>query len=156
MIARKREVLAEGMAFEPIIGEDAPKVRVAGKKHPVHVEYFALQPSRIRPQRRDSRNRSIFRSRTLHHDPAIRRQGKQHVDHFEPFGTARVINTCDLHQLLILVLVAQHAKHVFDTVTLHGEQQLTMFLMGAEQMIAQRLAERTLQPVDHGKAGRGM
>ena len=51
-IAGQREVLAQRIALEAIIGEDAAQVGVAGEEHAVHVEHFALEPAGDRHRRR--------------------------------------------------------------------------------------------------------
>jgi hypothetical protein len=80
-IAGEREVLAERMALEAIVGEDAAQVRVAGKDHAVHVEHFAFEPAGDRPQRGDGRHRSGFLGGgDLDHDAVVLRQREQHVD----------------------------------------------------------------------------
>src|SRR5262245_25499337 len=48
-VAREREILAERMADEAVVGEDAAKVRVASEQDPVEVEGLALVPVRGRP-----------------------------------------------------------------------------------------------------------
>jgi len=54
------------------------------------------------------------------------------------------------------VVVAQDAQHVLDALALHGEQQLAVLFMHIEQVRAERLAQRVLQPVDLREAGCGM
>ena len=50
--AGEREVLAQRMAFEAIIGKQAAQVRMAGKQHAIEVVGFALEPVGARDRRR--------------------------------------------------------------------------------------------------------
>ena len=42
--AGQREVLAQRMAFEAIVGQQPPQVRMAREKYPVEIVGFALEP----------------------------------------------------------------------------------------------------------------
>ena len=62
-VADQREVLAERMTHETVIGEDAAQIRVTFKHDAVQVECFALEPVHARPdagQRRHHRQRVVF------------------------------------------------------------------------------------------------
>jgi hypothetical protein len=55
-IAGEREILAQWIAGETIVGENAPQIGIAPKGNAVHVEGFALEPARGRVKRYARRN----------------------------------------------------------------------------------------------------
>ena len=56
-IAGQREVLAQRMALEAVVGEDAAQVRMVGEEHAVEVPGLALEPAGRAEHRRDRRHR---------------------------------------------------------------------------------------------------
>ena len=109
-IAGLREVLAQRIALEPIVGEDAAKVGIAGESHAVHVEHLALEPAGDRPQPGHARHRRILVGRDLEADAVVLGHRQQVIIDLEPLGPLGIVDPGDLHQLLIAELVAGDAR----------------------------------------------
>src|SRR6187399_834780 len=60
-VADQREVLAERMADEAVVGEDAAQIRVTGEKNAEQVERLALEPVGTRPDVDQRIDDGIFR-----------------------------------------------------------------------------------------------
>ena len=77
----------------------------------------------------------------------VLRQREQHVDHFEPLIAARVVDPGDLHQLLVVVLVAQQPQRILDPLALDPEHDLAVLLLRGQQHVAERGGESVLHAV---------
>src|SRR5215472_15363703 len=67
-IAGEREILAQRMALEPVIGEEAPEIRMIGKEDAVEVPRFALEPPGGTEHGNDGRDRPGLVGHDLHAD----------------------------------------------------------------------------------------
>ncbi len=126
------------MAFKAVIGEDAAQIGVAREQHAVQIEHFAFEPACVGPEPGNRRHGGRLAGRNLHHQAVIFGDGEQHVNHLEPLGPLGEIDARDFHQLLVFVIVPQRPQHVFHRIALHGEDQLPMGFMRAEQHCAKR------------------
>src|SRR5271167_2646140 len=72
-----REVLAQRMAVEAVVGEKAPRVRMAIEQHAEEVVNLALVPVRARIDRRRARDRHILAGVDLDSDPPIQLRRQQ-------------------------------------------------------------------------------
>jgi hypothetical protein len=156
LIARQREVLAEGMPLEAVVGQDATQIVVAREDHAIHVEDFALQPARHRPQARHGRHRRMLGGRNLDQHAMVRRQREQHVDHLEALGAIGVVDAGHLHQLLIGMLIAQDGQRLDDLVARDGQHDLAMLLARGDQQAGQRVAQLGQHALIRGPFGCGM
>ncbi len=144
------------MPLEPIVGQDPPQVGVAVEDHAVHVEHFALEPAGDRPQRGHGRHRGILGRAHLDHHAVVLREREQHVDHLEALGALRVVGPGDLHQLLVVVRVAQQPQRILDALALHAEHDLAVLFLAGEQHLAERRAERLPHAFVRSEARGGM
>ena len=140
-MARQREVLAERIALETIVGEDATQVRIAAERDTVHVEHLAFEPASDGPQAGDARDRRRFVGRHLDLDAAVLGQREQAVIDVEPLGTFGIIDARNLHQLLIFEAwrIAESAAHLDDALAAHRQHKFAHMLYGIEQSVAERL-----------------
>src|SRR3954465_4519336 len=58
--AGQREILAQRMALEAVVGEQPPEVRMAGEHHAVEVVGLALEPQRAREHLNDRRDAGVL------------------------------------------------------------------------------------------------
>jgi len=73
------------------------------------------------------------------------------VDHLEPLRPIGIIDTGDLHQLLIFQIrsIAQFLENVRNFITLHGQGDFADMLLHGED----RIAEGLLRGIDHPLVG---
>ena len=117
--ARDREVLAERMADEAVVGEDAAQVDVAVEDDAEQVEGLALEPVGGAPDlgERGNLRHVVVGTEDLQAQPPVVRQREQVRDDAEAkafpgrVAVARVVDAAQVDQLLELQLgsVAQHA-----------------------------------------------
>src|ERR1700728_4831256 len=86
-----RKVLAQRVAFEAVIGQNAPQVRMAIKQHAEQVINLALVPVRPRIDSRRTRDRRVFVGRDLDPDPPVQPRRQQMIDDIEPLLALRII-----------------------------------------------------------------
>src|SRR6266511_6008632 len=65
-VTGEREVLAQGMPLEAVIGEDAPQIWVTREQHAVEIEGLALEPVGSGKHLHDARHRRHFVGPELH------------------------------------------------------------------------------------------
>ena len=70
--------------------------------------------------------------------PVVLGEREQHVDDFEPLGAVGIVNPGDLHQLLIMKLVAQDAHRLNHRFALHVEPDFADVLARTRETIAER------------------
>jgi hypothetical protein len=105
-LAIEREILAQRVPDETVIGEDAPQVRVAVENDAEQVEGLALEPVGSRPHidHRTDQREGVVQQRTHAQTPVLR-GGQQVIDHGEarlPVSTRKigVIDAADVDQLI--------------------------------------------------------
>ena len=114
--AGQREVLAQRMPLEAVVGEDAAQVRMAGEQDAVEVVGFALEPVR----RREHRDRRGHRRRLvglhLHADATVTGGRQQMVDDVEALLARGIVDAgrFDEADEAEAGIVAQHGQHVDD------------------------------------------
>src|SRR5690606_19809450 len=105
-VADQREILAERMADETVVGEDPAQVRVAVEHDAEHVEGLALEPVGHRPQvgdRIDHRQRVVGREAGRAYAPVVAHRKQVH-DHGEALARNRDLG----HALRLRYLLAGH------------------------------------------------
>ena len=60
------------------------------------------------------------------------------IDHLEPLGALGIVDAGNLHQLLIVELVAQGAQHVGDALAGDVDRDLVDLVLGGEEGVADR------------------
>ncbi len=75
---------------------------------------------------------------------------QQVIDDFEPLGALGIVDAGDLHQLLIVELVAQGTQHVGDAFARDVDRNLVDLVLGRKEGVADRGFHR----VDDALAGR--
>src|SRR5476649_2867505 len=78
--AGQREVLAQRMALEAVVGEDAAKIGMIGEPHAIEIVGLALEPWRGTPDRRGRRYGRRFVGRNLDPHPLVLDEAQQIVD----------------------------------------------------------------------------
>jgi hypothetical protein len=82
-IARGREVLAQRVPAEAVIGEDAAQVRVAGEQDPEHVVDLALVPAGAGMRGHDGGDHVFLPHMGFHADAVVLVHAEEVVDHVE-------------------------------------------------------------------------
>ena len=126
--AGQREVLAQRMAFEPVIGEDAAEIGVVGEQDAIQIPGLALEPVGRAEHRGDRRHRREFVGRNLHANAHVVAERKQVVDHVEALFAFRIIDAADVHELAEQTVrrVAQERQHLDDRLRRNIDDQLAL------------------------------
>jgi hypothetical protein len=158
-VARDRKILAERMADEAVVGEDAAQVRMAVEHHAEQVERLALVPVHARPdfdQRGQHRNLFVGDHAT-HAQPPIVGEGLQVQHHGEAPARrharpaiGRIVHAAQVHRLLEAQLgaVAQLQAGGEIGSGRHFDGQLAEPLHRREARLLQGI-EQLLQPGAH-------
>src|ERR1700761_5286615 len=83
-IAGEREILAQRMPFETVIGQDPAQIGIVGEEHAEHVPDFALEPAGRAEDRHDGGYRRVLVGRAFDPDAAIELEADQVIDDLEP------------------------------------------------------------------------
>src|SRR5690606_25052904 len=94
----EREILAQRMALEAGVGEDATQVRVSGEEHAVKIVDLALVPVVRREHVDHRRNGRLLVRRDLHADALVLTRRQQMVHHLEPLLARGIIGTRDVDE----------------------------------------------------------
>src|SRR5438093_5183590 len=93
LAAHEGVVLAQRVALELRVHEDAPQVGVPGETDAEHVPRLALGPERGLPGRRDGGDgRNRFRDRRLHAEAVVPAERVELVDHLEARRAPQVVD----------------------------------------------------------------
>ena len=122
----ERIVLAQRMAFEFIIHQNPPQIRVAFKFDAEHIPNLALEPIGNGPNRRHRRHDGIcFRHINLQPQALVSRHRQQMINHDETrfFTQIEPVNRGQIHQKIELRLevIFEKATHVDDSMPGHGD-----------------------------------
>src|SRR5258707_480608 len=98
--AGQREILAQRMALEAVVGEDAAQVGMVGEPHAVEVVSLALEPAGGIEQPRRRRHRRRFVGRDLDANPLVVLEAEQIVYDVEALLALRPVDTADIDELL--------------------------------------------------------
>ncbi len=66
---------------------------------------------------------------------------EQVIDHLEPLCAVGVIDTGDFHQLLILVIVAQHGQHIRNAFARNGDTEFANQIGAVDDHATERGAQ---------------
>jgi hypothetical protein len=128
-VARERKVLAQRMAFEAVVGEQAAQIGMVGEIDAVEVPGFALEPACRREQTHCRFDRRVFVGAELHTDAPVVAHRQEIVDDVETFGALGPIDAAKIHEGRELArrIVAQMAEHAQDRIARHGRAQFALF-----------------------------
>jgi hypothetical protein len=139
-IAGHREVLAQRIAVEAVIGEDAAQVRVALEEDAVHVEGFALVPVGGGIDLDDRGNGGVLVGLQLDPDARVPGHRQQMVDHVETPRALRIVHPADVDQHLETMVVAKRA---------HGRDDLRKLRRDSEVAIGHLRAGEDARAIEH-------
>src|SRR5205823_3881099 len=91
-IAGEREVLAHRMAFEAVVGEDAPQIGMAGEIDAVEVPGLALEPAGGAVDAGDRRDEALLVGGELDADALVELEAQEIVDDLEALGPVGIID----------------------------------------------------------------
>src|SRR5690606_2800980 len=124
----EREVLAQRIAFETVVGQDAAQVRMAGKQDAVHVVGFALEPFGADENRNSGRHQRVLVSLNLDADALVLARRHELVDDIEALGALRIVDARNIRQVdeLALHIVAQEGQNADDAGNWNRQGQLAI------------------------------
>ena len=142
-----RVILAQRMALEAVVQQDAAQVRVAVEGDAEHVVHLALEPVGPLPHRHERVDaRVVVRHRRLQPHPLVVRQRVQVRHHLVARLAAlgEVIHRGQVHQHVVVQvrLVAQEARRVAPRLAAHRQRIVAVLGMPVQH----RLGKRLLQP----------
>src|SRR5262249_24636649 len=139
-IAREREILAQWVTLEAVVGQDATQIRVTGEQDAEHVVGLPLVPIGGREQVNHAWH-GCFRVR-LALDPKalILARGKQMIDHVKALGALGIVDAANVDQLfeLALAVIAQDRQHLHDVLGRNDHGDLAKRYLMAHQLAAQQ------------------
>src|SRR5262245_48136574 len=98
--AGQREVLAQRMPLEAVVGQDAPQIGMIGEPHAVKIVGLTLEPAGRAEHRSGRRHRRGLVGHDLHADALVVLEAEQIVDDVEALLTLRPVDTADIDELL--------------------------------------------------------
>src|SRR6185437_573275 len=127
-IAGEREILAQRMALEAVIGEDAAEIGMIGEIDAVKVPGLALVPARRAEKPRDRRHRTRLVRGGLDPDALVELHAQEVVDDVEALGPLGIIDAADIDQHLeeAFRIVAQKSEQPRDRGALDRHRELAM------------------------------
>ena len=96
--AGEREILAQRMTVETVVGQDAAHVRMAGEQHAVQVEGFALEPVGAGKNADDRRHRRRLVGLDLDADAHVLGRRQQMIDDVEALLARRLVDRGDIDE----------------------------------------------------------
>ena len=113
-IPRQREILAQRVTIEAVIGEDTAQIRVTFEHDAVHIPHFALAPACCGEHRHGAGHDHPLAHRHFYTDTAVFAHRQQMVDHLEPLGAAGIIHCRDVNQLreAAMLIIAQERQQL--------------------------------------------
>ena len=127
-VSGQREILAQRVAVEAVVGHDATQIRVAGEEDAEHVVNLTLVPKGTLEQARHAGNRVGLIGVGLDADARVVSHAEQVVDHLESLVLGRVVDRRDIGDLRELArrVVLQEAHHRDDPRRRHVDGQLVL------------------------------
>ena len=124
--AGEREVLAQRVPLEAVIGEEPAQVRMAREQDAVEVVGLALEPVRRREHLDHGGHRRLRRRSAPSRGCGVMAQREQVVDHVEALLAGRIVGAADVDEAAEGAgrVVAQVGQRVDDVAGLHHEGQL--------------------------------
>jgi hypothetical protein len=115
--AGQREILAQRMSLETVVGQNAPQIRMIGKPYAVEIVGLALEPAGRAVDPRSRRHRRRLVRHELHADALVVLDAEQIVDHVEALLALRPVDTADVDQLReqalgIVAQIGQQRDHL--------------------------------------------
>ena len=97
--AGEREILAQRMAVEAVIGQQPPHVRMAGEDHAIEIVGLALEPVGARKHLDDRRHLGGLVGRHAQADARVQRRRQQMIDHVEALLAAGIVHRGHIGQV---------------------------------------------------------
>ena len=147
-MAGQREILAKRVAFETVIRQKAPQVRMAGKEDPEHVPGLALGPVRGRIDGRHRRHGLPLANRGKNTHPHVVFHRQQLIDHLEALGPLRIVDGRQIGKLVErgVIVVTKRGQRVCHRRNGNFDHDLVL----RHAAVNQRVAEQLAQMVKHG------
>ncbi|EGE55703.1 hypothetical protein RHECNPAF_8900119 [Rhizobium etli CNPAF512] len=139
----RRKVLAQRMAFEAIVGQDAAQIRMAGEENAVHVPRFAFEPVSTRIDGASGRNGRIFVGCDLDADAQILLRRQQVIDDIEAQLALRPVDTANIDQVdeTAFGVVTQEGQKRDQVFTRRRQRQLAILQLRCGDQVAARFAK---------------
>src|SRR5262249_9074309 len=156
-IAAKRKVLAHRLAFEAVIGEDAPQIGMAREIDAVEIPGLALEPAGGAEDAGDRGHEALLVGGDLDADALIELEAQEIVDHLEALGPVGIVDAAEVDHDLekTLRIVTQEGHDADDVVTLHAEDELVVGDLDTEHGAGLRRRDgvaKVFQRLGHGNA----
>src|SRR5579875_2962631 len=137
--AGEREILAQRVALEAVVGEDTAQIRMAGEQDPVEIIGLPLVPVRAAIDLDDGGHGRRLVRLDLHAYALIETRRKEVIDDVETLLAARPIHRGDVDDAgeLALRRVAQVARDLDDVRGLHAQREFT-----ARDLVARHRARK--------------
>ena len=139
----QREILAKRMPFEPVIGQQTPKVRMAGEEDTEHVPGFALRPVGRGIDSRHRRHRLTFANGDENAHPHVVLHRQKLIDHLETFRALRIIDGGQVRKLVEagVSVVAKRRQRFGHCRNRHFNDNLILGQATGKQRLTQQLPQ---------------
>ncbi len=126
--AGEREILAQRMALEAVVGEQPAHVGMIGEHHAVEVPGLALEPLGAGKHRDDRRNRRHLVGLGLHADARVLLRREEMIDDVEALLARRPVHRGHIDDVpeLAARIVAQERRDLHDVGRLCGDRQFAI------------------------------
>src|SRR5262249_17343659 len=154
-VAREREVLAQWVTLEAVVGENATQIRMPRKQDAVHVVGLPLVPIGGWEQVDHAWHGCVRVRLALDPQPLVLARGEQMVDHIKALRALGIVHAANVDQLLELALavVAQDRQHLGDVLGFNDQGELAKRHLVAHRLAAQQrlhMLGEVVERTEHG------
>src|SRR5512144_1343584 len=139
-VAGEREVLAQRMTLETIVGEYAPQIRMLTEPNAVEIIRLPFPPARGVEDAGDGRDRCLLTRPRFDADPTVVSEAEEIVDHLETFGPTGIVHAADVHKLLELAVyvVTQEGEDAHDRLATDADHEFVARNVDRLHLVRQR------------------